>query len=48
MTMVEKGGSVRRRAVRTLEPDEALIALFIGAMNAKTTSRAKNWLAPII
>jgi tellurite resistance protein len=34
MTMVEKGGSVRRRAVRTLEPDEALIALFIGAMNA--------------
>ena len=32
--MAEKAGSVRRRPVRKLEPDEALIALFIGAMNA--------------
>jgi hypothetical protein len=34
MTMAEKAGSVRRRPVRKLEPDEALIGLFIGAMNA--------------
>ena len=34
MAMAEKAGSVRRRPVRKLGPDEALIALFIGAMNA--------------
>lgn len=33
MTMAEQAGSVRRRPVRKLETDEALIALFIGAMN---------------
>jgi hypothetical protein len=34
MTMAEKVRSVRRQPVRKLEPDEALIALFVGAMNA--------------
>jgi tellurite resistance protein len=34
MAMAKKAGSVRRRPVSKLEPDEAMIALFIGAMNA--------------
>lgn len=32
--MAGKAGSIRRRPVKKLEIDEALIALFIGAMNA--------------
>ena len=32
--MVNKAGRVRRQAVKKLEVDEALIALFIGAMDA--------------
>ncbi len=34
MTMVDKARSTRPRRVRKLELDEALIALFIGAMDA--------------
>jgi tellurite resistance protein len=34
MTMAGKDGGVRRRPVKKLELDEALMALFIGAMNA--------------
>lgn len=32
--MTEKAGNVRRRPAKTLDVDDALIALFIGAMNA--------------
>ena len=47
--MADKARRIGRRPVKTLAVDEALIAVFIGAMNANdTTLRAKNWPAPII